>query len=239
MKRFWRWDSWDQQEANRWVNYVRAYVMIVAATVASVVVVFNWFTSLRGFYINEDWLVENLSAAFYLVAFLLAITLAWRSRHRRWTIFGVGVIGLVGFLDEISFGERWYDVPMPRFFGVRLDAFHDVFSFAYRVLPQVRFHPLFFLGLLTVAAVMILVGRRLAPTVREWLVGIHRHPAFTIFILAVLQIAAALVIDLHILRMRGVFMLEEVFEMNAAIALVLCAWSLREPSTPSGIRGGL
>jgi hypothetical protein len=215
---------------HQWMKFVRAYAIIVAATVASALVVFNWFRSLRTYYVDEDSLVENLSVAFYLGAFLLAVGLAWKSRHRRWTTLGVGLVGLVGFLDETSFGERWIGVHMPTFFGVKVDAFHDVFYLAYHLMPRVSSHPLFPLSAVAIVAVpTVYFGRHLVPTVREWLAGIYRHPAFTIFVVAVVQIAAALVIDLQIVRVKGIFMLEEVFEMNAAIALVFCAWSLREP----------
>jgi hypothetical protein len=74
----------------------------------------------------EDRHVETLSAALFLTAgAVAALRLARGEAPTFWLVLTVG-IGVVGFLDELSFGERILGFEPPMVGGVRIDAVHDL-----------------------------------------------------------------------------------------------------------------
>ena len=83
---------------------------------------------------KEDHLIENASALLFLSAFTLSLYYLIVHRHKRLRSGGllkvVCGLGLLGFLDEVSFGQRVFDLTMPRYGEVSIDATHDVVELA-------------------------------------------------------------------------------------------------------------
>jgi len=188
------------------------------------------FPTYRYLLIEEDQLVENLSAIFFFLAFLLGPLFILRLRPRRmhWGLAATALVALIGFLDEISFGERLFDLSMPVWGGVKFDAVHDIVELAYK---SIRPSPLLWTASVTLASLFIALGlRRLfkdgGGVAKQSLSRFLKTPTFFFVLLFALFIAAAVLIDLHILHTRLLFSLEEVFEMNAAFALFFLCFSL-------------
>ena len=89
--------------------------------------------ALRGYIVTEDGLVENLTAALFMGIFLFALALLRRRANlsrpdRNWLIL-LAALGLLGLLDEISFGARLFDLTAPLFGNTEMDSLHDVLQF--------------------------------------------------------------------------------------------------------------
>ena len=202
------------------MNYVWGYLAFFGFNAIVACVVYVWSPTYRHYLVAEDSLVENLSAALYLLSFFLALLfLKERKNHRRLLVL-VAAAGLLGFLDEISFGGRIFGFSPLQMSGVPIDAIHDLFALAYR-----KYSPL----LVGISVVLLIASvgywSKLTATARS----IIRQPHSLLFLFSVASIAVALVIDLPLINYGPFVMLEELLEMHAAVALCLCCFSLPKP----------
>lgn len=197
------------------------------------------YPAFRYLIIQEDQLVENLSAVFFFIAFGLGIYffLKLRRIQSRPLLIGIALVGLNGFLDEISFGERIFHFTPPVIGGVQFDAVHDIVEIIYKNVP---FTP----GLLAVIGVFVTVPviwllMRLFKggwdRAVEKVVRCFSTPTPYFMLLFVFFLGTAIVFDLDALPVshwyrRLFFSLEEVFEMNAAFDLCLFSFSLYQSS---------
>lgn len=191
-------------------------------------VVGMWMPDYRHFLIEEDSVVESLSALFFLTTFFVGLAFLVRGSGNRLLLTVATSLGLLGFLDELSFGERMFGLEMPYLLGVQIDATHDLFSLIYTVMRDlIRSQPL--TGLLVVAVFgigTVLLARRYGARLTVALVNYPNREAVNFGCIFVVLIAVALIIDLQIIEHNALFCVEEMFEMNAAIALLFFAWSL-------------
>ncbi len=70
---------------------------------------------------GEDRQIENLTAGILLATTFLSIFLYFRGNKRAKIFLIFAFLGLIGFLDEISFGRRLLPVPMPKSHGLTID----------------------------------------------------------------------------------------------------------------------
>lgn len=203
--------------------FLKIMLLLYLVDICAAWLVTRKFPNYRYLIIDENQLVENLTAIFFFTTFLLAIIFALKLRRisKQRGLWAISIISLVGFLDEISFGEMLFDLSMPTLAGVKIDAVHDVVELAYmniQTVPKSLIALVCYLFLLA----LWLTTRQLN---RKWEAPAHKFVRFctnpsTFFILFfVFFISAAILIDLHLFRSRLLFSLEEVFEMNAAFAL--------------------
>ena len=205
------------------MKYVWCYIAVCGFNVLIACVAYVWFPTYRHYLLQEDSLVENLSAMFFLLSsFLSLLFLVKLKDHKKLLIF-VLVVGLIGFLDELSFGERIFGFAMPSIGRVKIDAIHDFFDLAYRY--RSYSYPLTGIG-----------GILIVTLVSYWVKLMLRHPSkglgphYVLLMFFAALVFSASVIDLEIVKYPPLFVLEEIFEMNAGIALVFCCLSL--PNMP-------
>lgn len=187
--------------------------------------VYFLFPDQHGLLLLEDSLVENLGAVAFLASFVVGLLLFMKSTEYRKSIAVVSCIGLVGFLDEISFGIRFFHFENFRIYGVSIDGAHDLFYLLARLidtfsLPMIA--GLFLVGIVTIALFIFRYGKR----VLAGLLNRYEKPTLIIVGLFGVQLIVAMVIDLEIVRNDMLFVFEEQLEMNAAISLVFCSLSL-------------
>jgi hypothetical protein len=199
-------------------------------SVASFVAAFVFYYAVPGqrhLLLEEDSLLETMSALSYLAAAILAFVIARKNHPARRALWFIGAVALVGFLDELSFGERLFNLQMPVIRGKKIDAVHDVVSLAFRL---TREFPLIALPLLAVAGIAFLtIAWKQRKHFLSFVLTYRGHPALRFFAVFAAMILAALVIDLGLKNSDGLYLLEELFELNAGLALGFCAWSLRSP----------
>jgi hypothetical protein len=185
---------------------------------------------LRGPLFGEDRLVETATALLFLAAFIvgLAFLIAHRSRRYRVLLLIASSLGLLGFLDEISFGARlfgWSTPEMPG--GGEFDGAHDLVILIYRVGAEA--------DPIVIAAICATLVLTSLLCIRYWYAQVlsltHRmltDPAYGLFALFVGGVAMAAVLDLDIGLLRHLGPVEEIVELNAGLALLLAVlWTNR------------
>jgi hypothetical protein len=199
---------------------------------------------LRGPLFGEDRIVETATALLFLAAFAvgLAFLIAYRSRRYRVLLLIASSLGLLGFLDEISFGARLFGWSMPKMAGGgEFDGAHDFVILIYRVGAEAD--PIVIAAICATLVLTSLLG------VRYWHAQIlsltHRmftDPAYGLFALFVGGVGVAAILDLDIGFLRHLGPVEEIVELNAALALLLSVlWTnrpLRGTSGRTGTSGG-
>ena len=182
---------------------------------------------LRDFLDDEDSLIENLSAGAFCLAFLCGVALLIRGVRRRfdrrWIVL-VTVLGLLGFLDELSYGERLFDLKMPMLAKIKLDAAHDLIDWVYYEGPLVvaRHRGLYLFALVAAVLLVAVALIRLRRPLRELARERGNYPLYVLMLFFVAFLAGAITIDLGILDpwSEELPIVEELFELSAGIALV-------------------
>ncbi len=113
------------------MKYVRGFIALLGFNLLVAFAVYAWIPTYRYLLVEEDGLVESLSAAFYIFACVLGLLILKKRRAHKRLLVLVSALGLLGFLDELSFGERILGLSMPSVRGVSIDAAHDLFYLAY------------------------------------------------------------------------------------------------------------
>jgi len=219
------------------MKHVWWYISIVVIDMLSAWFVYILFPNYRVYLLQEDGLIENLSAFFFLLTFFVAFSLAIKKKGNNRALFLISAIGLLGFLDEVSFGESLFGLSMPEIEGKTIDALHDFYEVGYFQLFKLT--PTYAIALyllLTSVAVglLILLFIHKAKVWRD-LSMVQGYHLYILMLLIVFFLVSALVIDfLGSSSVRGFKVpalshgtfFEEMLEMNVGIGLLICSLSL-------------
>jgi hypothetical protein len=188
------------------------------------------FPQVRPAFRFEDHALENLTASLFSAAFLLSVIAMARFKEKRYpkAYLAIPLISLLGFLDEIGWFERAFNFTVPKIYGDELDGLHDFPTAAYTAL-QNNLHWLLSIFLLAASCIaLFLIVRKYRKYLNRIPGMLTRHPPFVfLLIFAGIMFLAAL-IDLGIVsfgnhrRFSG--SLEEIIEVNAAMALLFASW---------------
>jgi len=192
----------------------------------------------RGPLFEEDGLVETGTALCFLAAAVLGIAclMAYPAGRHRLLLGLASGLGLLGFLDEISFGARLFGWSAPALAGGgEFDGAHDVVILVYRLgveTPTTALAALCASLVLVAALGLVHWRRRVVSLIRQ----ARTEPPVGLFAVFITALAAAGVLDLGLGPRRHLAALEELVELNAALALLLAVLSTgatRRPP-PSG-----
>lgn len=203
----------------------RTFIALFLLNMAIFCSIYIAFPAYRPILGGEDGFVETLSAITFLASFLYGIaTFAARSAIVYPKLLGLlSLIGLVGFLDEMSFGERLFGLSMPSIGDNKLDAVHDIFTLSYQLYGNVFLVIIF--GVLITVVVLAWLHRTYINANLHRLVP-SQQACMLLGVFAML-LTAAILIDLDFLAHGfGFYFLEELLELNAALSLFLCCRSV-------------
>ena len=209
------------------MKLTRLYCTSVVINVLLFVVLYIFLPNYRNTLVTEDGFLENLTAFFFGSSFLVGLRLVWRLKNQphQKIYFGLPILGLLGFLDEISFGLYMFEREVPTVNEVPVDALHDVLDIIFRISIETM-NPLF------VHVSILLAGYGLIFIVLKVHKVYDRYPPFEFVAVAVIFLCIAAIIDLEIVRYHFLFFLEELFEMNAALALVFACLATQHLEKP-------
>ena len=187
--------------------------------------------------IQENNLVETLSPILFLTASLLAIYLLvtkhFSDRLHFFWLIGIAGLGLLGFLDEISFGANYITMPTLEIEGVKIDAVHDIGILTYATLERIHsliaivILALIMLGLIAAFAIVVIKKRKI---ILSTLNNPRDYPLYFFLAVFVGCIGLAMFIDLDIIKIDILFVLEELLELNASLPLIFAALYIRSLS---------
>ncbi len=206
------------------VNYFLIFAFL--GIVISYIIYF-WFPQYLYLIIQEDNLIENLSALGFLTAGLLGIWAVKKNKKWRKLSMLVAFLGFLGFLDEISFGDRLSDFNYPSIMGWQVDSAHDLFAVAYLFSESIiGYHGTIALvvGSVTIALALFLYQGKY--TLNELTMNTVETVPGRYLVLFGLFLAVALIVDLKE-NIPPRMVIEEMFEFYAAI--LLCLYSISLP----------
>jgi hypothetical protein len=203
--------------------------------VSAAFAVYYWLPDWRGYLLYEDSLIENISAGLFVISFLLGVFLYRKYESHRRVLIILSTVSLFGFLEEISYGQRIYGVVAPRVYGVPIDSIHDFFSMSYKLFRDLVRHnlALVLMGSLIFFIIVNLSMMVHRAKVLDIIKKIFTDPPYILSSFFILLIILSSVIDLEIIHKMVIYMVEEILEMNAGLALLCCGLSIREQLSSS------
>lgn len=213
---------------------INFFLFIAGLGLVMAYLIYLWFPEYTPLIIEEDSLVENLSVFIFLLAGILGLWAIRKNRNWKKLSLGVAGLGFLGFLDEISFGERVFDFSYPSAMNWQIDSAHDLVAVAYRFFESIfGYYGLIALVVGTVIAVIAIYLYQQKYSLIDLIGNTHKTLPGKYLILFSIFLAVAVLVDLkEHTASRAV--IEEMLEMYAAIAL--CFYSIRLPSTETATK---
>jgi hypothetical protein len=208
---------------------VRFYFAIFFVNVSVSCLAYKFVPSARSHLIEEDYLIENISALMFAGAFLFSSGLLWRAKRQGdiAPLLLIAVVGLVSALDELDWGRRIFGFRLFRAVGINIGSLHDLFQRGYFVILQLGGKPLSLIAVLASSTALILLSLALLPKRIRCMIAVGlNYPPYVLIATSGVLILSALVIDLDLVEWAPLFLFEELFEMNAALALLVALLAL-------------
>lgn len=198
-------------------------------TVLNVLLFAAIYTGSPEILIEEDMLLENLTASTFAMAAVIGLIMAifhWRGNGRHaWLTLIVPFLAGLAALDEISFGKHEYllTVPFLKVYAFKIDGVHDLFLLAWSILETDK--PLYLAAygivlLAAGAAAWILWRRFVTGSSKSCLRELAPRTWVRFLLIAACLVCVALVLDLDLVEVRVLILVEELLEFNAAVALI-------------------
>jgi len=208
---------------------VRFYFVIFFVNVCVSCLAYKFVPSARSHLLEEDHLVENVSALMFAGAFLFSCGLLWRAKRQGdiASLLLIAVVGLMSALDELDWGRRIFGFKLFRAVGINIGSLHDLFQRGYFVTLQLSGNPLSLIAVLASSAALVLLPLALLSKRMRCIISVGlNYPPYVLIVTSGALILSALVIDLDLVDWAPLFLLEELFEMNAALALLVALLAL-------------
>lgn len=228
----------------------RLYAITTLSNLSLLGLIYFLIPALRSPLIAEDQFLENLTAILFFDGFVLGLfSLAQTKTKKYRSIFSfIPLISLLGFLDEISFGQRLFSIKMPVVGGTRIDAIHDFNSVAKSQLSQLLhglsitfpdIYPLLVLGIKISAVVLAGAGIFALTQKRKKIVAssqklFHKYPPFRFLLLAASFGLISQLIDLEFVKYQFLVFVEELFEMNIALSMLFASFAIAKAKAQEG-----
>jgi len=220
-------------------KFVGIYLLAIIANAAVFTILFLLIPSLRNTLVNEDQIIESLTAFFFFLTFILGMWFLFKIEHR-WSrvIYAfIPIVGLIGFLDELSFGLRILGASKPfSIAGKKMDSVHDLIDVAWIIgndLVEQLDSTTFLLIAFTIFVILVIIAGVIFHYLRRienfdsWLR--YNVPMFIFIAGFFCAFLLAELIDLSIIEGKGVIydLVEEVSEETMAISMFFCTLHIR------------
>lgn len=208
-------------------------VAIVATILATTT--FAAFPHTRIEFVGEDRSLENLTVCIYALAVLIALLAIVRRRFSG--AAGAALIAFaaaLGALEELSWGERYFELQAPVLFGVKIDAIHDLLHATIkRTKVLMTSSTVAQVGIVIVAVSATTAVYRLRATLARLAARALQHSVGKFLMITAALGVFALFLDLvndvqknHDLPFQGPVVLgEELCEALASLSLLFGAWT--------------
>ena len=179
---------------------------------------------------KEDGLLENLTAGILLSNFFLSSYFYFKFKRAASIFLPLGAFGLVGFLDEISFGRRMFPVPMPKSHGLTIDGIHDLFHLTRNVArTNLTYHPIETSIVISVFVITIACVWLNTKFFRQRVLAVlAKYEISDLALVIVFCVVVSQGKDTYEWRNYAYRTVEECLEFNAAAALMACTFKCRQ-----------
>ena len=108
--------------------FFRQFVLLAMTVLCVLGLSFFLYPEIRSQLMEEDHLIENVTAGLYLfVAIVALVGLFFTKQKDKKIVVFFFVLALFVVLEELSYGERIFGFTAPRVFDYKMDTVHDVF----------------------------------------------------------------------------------------------------------------
>lgn len=212
------------------------YTLVAMSAAVALVLLYVLVPAFRVGFSYQHQSMEDITSVVYLAGCAVGLLAVCKpgARGARLIHLPIIVLTLILFSEEEGFLKRALPFSLPVIWGVRIDGLHSlaVLAFSYLRYRHGLLVPVSIaLGLVVIVLALKYGGRiRLVPAF------LARYPAYTFAVLAVVFIAIALLADLGVVRGSLGGLLEELFELEAALALLFAAVVMVQPGAakPTG-----
>ena len=235
------------------MSLLRFYPIAVFFNLVVLSLVYLFIPALRFSLIAENQFLKNLTAIFYFDSFVLGLLFFAQIKNKKYCSICilVPILSLLGFLDEISFGQELFSLDMPVLGRTRIDGIHDFLSLAKDLVSPVRsyfgqflraislqfpgiYQELIFLGkifiLFSLGLTVFLVAQKRQKIIGKGQSFLRYYSPFQFVLLAVGFGVVSQAIDLRLIHHQllssiGSFV-EEAFETNIALSMLFASFSI-------------
>ena len=180
---------------------------------------------------QEDVFLENLTVGVLFATFCLSSFLHLKFKLKTNIFFIFAALGLIGFLDEISFGRRLLPIPMPKSHGLTIDGVHDLLHLLKNIIrTNLTYHPVGTYIVISLSIILAVCIWLKTKTIRQRVINLLAKYEIRDLVLVIIScIIFSQVIDTF--RWSVIYpyiAVEECLELTAAVALLTCSLKCRE-----------
>lgn len=211
---------------------IHCYLLTIILNTIGFSLLFLLIPVIREDLINEGQLIENLTAIICLSSFILGLIFIVKNKKYNQKLYlSLPVLGLIFFLEEISFGYEILNFQPPLIGGVRIDAAHDLINLLfYKVkdLSELKILLLTIFSVITLFYLFIAYRKRVLRYLNGYgkIIFDQNYPYFYL-IGSLFFWSASLFLDLHIIDFDGMKFVEELLEMNGSLSLFFACFAIR------------
>ena len=173
---------------------------------------------------KEDHLLENLGTGILLGTAFFGLINRKQRQANTTAITIYTILAIIGFLDEVSFGQRLIGFTPPMAGGTSLDGFHDLANMFRKIISiNLKYHPTQTFIILSVLLSSLLI---LAFKFKLKIYGVYKNlkklKLVYVVLSIILAIALSQMLDLKIINLSWSQCLEEILELIAVLGLLTC-----------------
>ena len=210
--------------------YAYSAVMLLASSFALSFIIPDFLKSIS----KEDHLLENLSTGLLLgTAFFGLIN--WKQRQANTTAITVyTILAIIGFLDEVSFGQRLIGFTPPMAGGTSLDGFHDLANMFMKIISvNLEYHPnQTFIVLATLLSSFLILILKFRSKIYRAYKHLKELKLVCVTLSITLAILLSQLLDLKVINLSWSTCLEEILELIAVLGLLTCLATTVKESRP-------
>ncbi len=204
------------------------YLVILPLNIVLFAVIYLLFPACRKAFVLEDRFMENLTVLWGVIALVVSLflILKMKSGQPRKLYILIPILSLMDVLDELGFGERFFHLEMPVVLGEKIDAFHDFITLFYHLVKETEAFwckSLLLGGFFLVAAVLIYISRKYLRQIPHLF---RTDAAYRFVFCSVAFLLLSGFLDFDIIYRQFAVFIEELLEMNAALALLFAAFAI-------------
>ena len=180
---------------------------------------------------QEDVFLENLTAGVLFATFCLSSFLHLKFKVKTNIFFAIAILGLIGFLDEISFGRRLLPIPMPKSHGLTIDGVHDLLHLLKNITrTNLTYHPVGTYIVISLSTIFAVCVWHKTKVIRQRVFSLLRKYEIRDLVLVIIScIVLSQVVDTFRWNLIYPYIaVEECLELTAAVALLTCSLKCRE-----------
>ena len=180
---------------------------------------------------QEDVFLENLTAGVLFATFCLSSVLHLKLKVKTNIFFAFAILGLIGFLDEISFGRRLLPIPMPKSHGLTIDGVHDLLHLLKNITrTNLTYHPVGTYIVIFFSIISAVCVWRKTKIIRQRVINLLVKYEIRDLVLV---IASCVILSQFIDTFRwniihSYMAVEECLELAAPVTLLTCSLKCRE-----------